>query len=71
MFRFRTMATFVQKLTESERSTYLTRLLDQGWKQTPHRDAIQKTFEFQDFKQAWGFMSQIALKAEQENHHPE
>jgi 4a-hydroxytetrahydrobiopterin dehydratase len=45
--------------------------LDKGWKQTPHRDAIQKTFEFKDFKQAWGFMSQIALKAEQENHHPE
>lgn len=27
--------------------------------------------EFSDFKQAFGFMTQLALYAEQENHHPE
>ena len=35
------------------------------------RDAIEKTFRFADFKTAWGFMSSVALKAEQMDHHPE
>lgn len=35
------------------------------------RDAIEKTFKFADFKQAWAFMSACALKAEQMDHHPE
>lgn len=35
------------------------------------RDAIEKTFKFADFKTAWGFMSSVALKAEQMDHHPE
>ncbi len=36
-----------------------------------NRDAITKTFNFIDFQQAWDFMSQIAIVAEQMNHHPE
>eukprot|EP00945_MAST-04E_sp_MAST-4E-sp1_P003459 g3459.t1 len=35
------------------------------------RDAIQKTFEFVNFSQAWAFMSRSALLAEQMDHHPE
>ena len=35
------------------------------------KDAIEKTFKFADFKTAWGFMSAVALKAEQMDHHPE
>jgi 4a-hydroxytetrahydrobiopterin dehydratase len=35
------------------------------------RDAIAKTFVFSDFKQAFAFMTQIALKAEAMDHHPE
>jgi 4a-hydroxytetrahydrobiopterin dehydratase len=35
------------------------------------RDAIEKTFQFADFKSAWSFMSAVALKAEQMDHHPE
>lgn len=35
------------------------------------QDAIEKTFKFSDFKTAWGFMSSVALKAEQMDHHPE
>ncbi len=35
------------------------------------RDAIYKEFVFHDFNEAWGFMSRVALKAEQMNHHPE
>ncbi|TFJ88008.1 hypothetical protein NSK_000362 [Nannochloropsis salina CCMP1776] len=35
------------------------------------RDAVEKTFIFHDFNEAWGFMSRVALLAEQHNHHPE
>lgn len=31
---------------------------------------LKKTFEFKDFVQAFGFMSQVAIIAEQMNHHP-
>jgi 4a-hydroxytetrahydrobiopterin dehydratase len=42
-----------------------------GWCEVDGRDAISKTFQFKSFNQAWGFMSQVALRAEQMNHHPE
>jgi 4a-hydroxytetrahydrobiopterin dehydratase len=35
------------------------------------RDVITKTFNFVDFTQAFDFMSQIAIIAEEMNHHPE
>ena len=35
------------------------------------RDAIQKTFQFRDFDEAFGFMTRVALKADKMNHHPE
>ena len=35
------------------------------------RDAITKQFHFHDFNAAFGFMVQVALKAEKMNHHPE
>ena len=42
-----------------------------GWSEAPDGKAIRKVFEFRDFKQAFGFMSQAALQAEQMDHHPE
>ena len=43
-----------------------------GWtKGDEDRDTIQKTYKLGDFKTAWGFMSAVALKAEQMDHHPE
>jgi 4a-hydroxytetrahydrobiopterin dehydratase len=35
------------------------------------RDAIQRTFKFADFNAAFGFMTRVALKADQLDHHPE
>ena len=32
---------------------------------------IDKLFKFSDFKQGYSFMTSIAMKAEQLNHHPE
>ncbi len=33
--------------------------------------AIEKTFAFKDFVACWGWMSQVAIVAEKQNHHPE
>lgn len=39
------------------------------WKIADH--AIQKEFLFNDFIEAFGFMSRVAILAEKQNHHPE
>ena len=41
------------------------------WSRVKGRSAIQKTFEFKNFNAAFGFMTRVALVAEQMNHHPE
>jgi len=38
---------------------------------TEKNNKLSRTFEFDDFVQAFGFMTQIALVAEKMNHHPE
>lgn len=40
-----------------------------GW--AFNNDGIEKTFQFGNFIEAWGFMSQVAILAEKANHHPE
>ena len=42
-----------------------------GWSVVTGRNAIAKTFRFDDFNAAFGFMSRIALLAERMDHHPE
>ena len=42
-----------------------------GWQELAGRDAICKSFAFQDFSAAFGFMTRVALQAEKMNHHPE
>ena len=43
-----------------------------GWEKTSDgREAYRKQFKFNDFKQAFSFMTSLAMKAEQINHHPE
>ncbi len=46
-------------------------LLDNRWQLMTQRDAIQKSFVFGNFHQAWSFMNGIALQAEKMDHHPE
>lgn len=57
------------KLTESERQGLAAKL--PGWSPVDGRDAITKSFKFKDFNAAFGFMTRVALFAEQMNHHPE
>lgn len=42
-----------------------------GWKMVDGREAIQKSFKFANFNQAFAFMTRVALKAEKMDHHPE
>jgi 4a-hydroxytetrahydrobiopterin dehydratase len=43
-----------------------------GWKAFEGgRDAIVRTYRFADFNAAFAFMTRVALKAEQLDHHPE
>lgn len=35
------------------------------------REAIFRSFKFADFNQAFGFMTRVAIRAEQLDHHPE
>jgi len=58
-------------MDDATRATELPPLLAAGWRQLDGREAIEKTFMFADFNEAWQWMSSIALKAEQLNHHPE
>lgn len=37
---------------------------------TERNNKLQATFEFQDFSQAFAFMSEVAIQAEKQNHHP-
>ena len=41
------------------------------WGLVEGRDAIRREFRFRDFSEAFGFMTRVALLAEQHNHHPE
>jgi 4a-hydroxytetrahydrobiopterin dehydratase len=34
-------------------------------------NTLNRTFEFENFVEAWGFMSKVAIIAEKMNHHPE
>ncbi len=42
-----------------------------GWSTVEGRDAITRRFTFKDFNAAFGFMTRVALKADQMDHHPE
>ncbi len=59
----------VEKLNAEARARALAEL--SGWRSVEDRDAIQKSFRFKDFNQAWAFMSRVAPAAEAMNHHPE
>jgi 4a-hydroxytetrahydrobiopterin dehydratase len=67
--RITTGVDMINRLTSEERATQLAEL--HGWQAVAGRDAIQRSFRFADFNEAFGFMTRVAIKAEQMNHHPE
>lgn len=58
-----------ERLAKEEREAALAGL--PGWAWDEKRDAIAKSFRFADFSAAFGFMTRVALAAEQADHHPE
>ncbi len=42
-----------------------------GWSLVEGREAIQKSYRFENFNAAFGWMTRIALIAEKMDHHPE
>ena len=43
-----------------------------NWEVTKdNREAVKKKFKFNNFKTTFSFMTMVAMKAEQINHHPE
>jgi len=58
-----------QKLAGADRTSALAKL--SGWSEVQGRDAITRKFVFQDFNEAFGFMTRAALVAEKMDHHPE
>ena len=59
----------VERLSAAARTSALKTL--PGWSETGSSEAIERTFTFKDFNEAFGFMTRSALVAERMNHHPE
>ncbi|WP_423605902.1 4a-hydroxytetrahydrobiopterin dehydratase [Sphingomonas sp. MS122] len=59
----------VEQLSQAEREDALEGLPE--WDYQEGRDAITRRFTFDDFSQAFAFMTQVALLAEKADHHPE
>jgi len=59
----------INKLSKTERAELKTILI--GWTDVEGCDAIEKTFLFKDFKEAFSFMSKVAELADNVDHHPE
>ena len=60
-----------EKLEGTTRDQALADLSEAGWALQDGRDAIEKTFKFKNFIEAFGFMTRAAIWAEKWNHHPE
>jgi 4a-hydroxytetrahydrobiopterin dehydratase len=58
-----------ERLSTAARGSALKTL--SGWSETKGREAIERTFTFRDFNEAFGFMTRAALVAEKTDHHPE
>lgn len=59
----------IAKLLPEERAEALAALPD--WQVVDVPDGIMRSFVFTDFVAAFGFMTQVALLAQEADHHPE
>jgi 4a-hydroxytetrahydrobiopterin dehydratase len=58
-----------EKLSSEDRKDLLVTL--DGWSNVEERDAIFKLFQFPKFRDAFGFMTRVAIVADEMDHHPE
>jgi 4a-hydroxytetrahydrobiopterin dehydratase len=59
----------IEKLTTEALAGLLLEL--QGWQKNEDATAIHRSFKFTDFNEAFGFMTRVAIKAQEMDHHPE
>jgi 4a-hydroxytetrahydrobiopterin dehydratase len=57
------------KLSGAERDAAVAKL--EGWTLQENPDAITKSYRFDDFMTAFGFMGRVAVYADVVDHHPE
>ncbi|MDF1726532.1 MAG: 4a-hydroxytetrahydrobiopterin dehydratase [Sulfitobacter sp.] len=60
-----------EKLSDETRKTLLQPLFATGWQMASDRDAIEKEYTFDNFVDAFGWMTRVAIMAEKWDHHPE
>ena len=60
-----------EKLSDTARDTLLPPLVSTGWELSDDGTSLSKTFEFEDFPQAFAFMTRVAFYAEKWDHHPD
>ena len=60
-----------EKMSDTARKSLLEPLTANGWHLVDGQDAIEKTFEFSDFTEAFAWMTRAALWAEKWGHHPD
>ena len=59
----------IPELTKDERESWLKAL--KNWDEARGGKAIHRTFTFDDFSEAFAFMTRVAMIAECRDHHPE
>ncbi len=59
----------IEKLSNHERAQFFSTF--KGWEDIAGRDGAKKSFKFDDFNHAFGFMTRIAIMADKMDHHPE
>mmetsp|Transcript_8196 Transcript_8196/g.12157 ORF Transcript_8196/g.12157 Transcript_8196/m.12157 type:complete len:120 (+) Transcript_8196:27-386(+) len=65
---------YATRLEGAKKIKAIEKLESKNWKYIENdnnRELIQKTYMFDDFVRAFGFMSKAALEAEKIGHHPE
>lgn len=59
----------MKKLDEQARNAFFAN--HPGWEEVKGRDAAVKLFKFNDFNEAFGFMTRVAIMSDKMDHHPE
>lgn len=60
-----------EPLSDTARERLLPPLIETGWAMAEARDALVKSFKFDDFTEAFAWMTRAAMWAEKWDHHPE
>ncbi len=58
-------------LNKIDKEKFIHEQTENGWEYIEEKDCIYKKFEFQNFIEAFSWMTKVAIFAEKINHHPE